>query len=253
VDLALSANPLKLVVQDLLIHHLCREIALQPLEEAEIQAYLDGQSLAAPAPQGLAALLHRHSEGNPLFVVAALEHMIERDLIARENGQWVLRVPVAEIELQVPENLRTMIEIQIERLSREEQRALEVASVDGDVFSTAVSAHAAGMPPEHFEELCEGLARRNLVVRSAGLVEFPDTSISERYRFVHALYREVLYRRQSPGGRADLHLRIGQRLEELYASRLHSVASELAKHFERSGNRSQAARYQMAFECRATV
>jgi predicted ATPase len=253
VDLAVSGNPLKLVVQDLLVHQLCREIALQPLDEGEIQSYLDEQSPEGPAPEGLAALLHWHSEGNPLFVVAALEHMIERRLISRQNGRWELRVPVEEIELQVPENLRAMIEIQIERWSKEELQALEAASVDGRVFSTAVSANAAGMAPERFEDLCEGLARRNLVVRSAGLVEFPDRCTSERYQFVHALYREVLYRRQSASRRAELLLRIGRLLEELYASRLPGVATELAHHFERSGNRLQATGYRPDFECRATV
>jgi len=242
VDLAFSDNPLKSLEQDLLVHQLCHEIALKPLEEAEIESYLAGSPEGA-APEGLAALLHRHSEGNPLFVVAALEHMIGRGLVSYQNGRWQLRVPVEEIDLEVPENLRAMIEIQVERLSPEERRILEVASITGTVFSTAVSAAAARTDVEEFEMVCEELSRRRLIVRAAGVEEFPDLSVSERYEFLHALYREVLYRRQSPSKRAELHLRIGRRLEELFATRPNEGATELAYHFEYGGDRMRAAKY----------
>ena len=66
---------------------------------------------------------------------------------------------------------------------------------------------------------------------------------SERYEFVHALYREVLYRRQSPGRRAKLHLLIAGRLETLYAQRLSEAAAELAHHFEQGGDPLRAAKY----------
>jgi len=99
---------------------------------------------------------------------------------------------VEEIDLEVPQSLRQMIEIQIERLSKDECRALEVASVAGESFSSAVSAAAAGMGVEAFEEVCGGLSRRRLVVRSAGLQDFPDGSASECYEFLHVLHREVL-------------------------------------------------------------
>ena len=87
------------------------------------------------------------------------------------------------------------------------------------------------------------MSRRCLIVRAAGLEEFPDRSVSERYEFLHALYREVLYRRQVPGQRAEPHLRIGRRLEELFATRPNEGATELAYHFEYGGDRMQAARY----------
>jgi hypothetical protein len=62
-------------------------------------------------------------------MVAALEHMTQRGFISRQNGSWKLKVPLEEIDLEVPESLKTMIEAQIERLGAEEQRTLEVASV----------------------------------------------------------------------------------------------------------------------------
>jgi predicted ATPase len=67
VDATLTQHPLKTVKQDLLVHQLCREIALKPLTEAEVAEYLGIESPGAPVPEGSAALIYRHSEGNPLF------------------------------------------------------------------------------------------------------------------------------------------------------------------------------------------
>src|SRR6202522_651525 len=75
VHVTLSQHPLRKVKQDLLVHQLCREIALEPLTEAEVAEYLAIQSPGATVLEGLAALIYRHSEGNPLFMLAVLEHL----------------------------------------------------------------------------------------------------------------------------------------------------------------------------------
>ncbi len=131
-DVALSEHPLRALKQDLRSRHLCHEIALGPLNEAQVVDYLVAEQPESPLPDGLAALVYQHSEGNPLFVVAALDHLIGRGFIARGKESWQLRRPLNEIELAVPETLREMIEVQIERLSPEEQQVLEVASLTQD-------------------------------------------------------------------------------------------------------------------------
>jgi predicted ATPase len=69
---------------------------------------------------------------------------------------------------------------------------------------------------EAFEDLCQELARRYHIVHSAGSQQFPEGNVCSRYEFVHALYREVLYRRQAPRRRTRLHRRIAERLETLF-------------------------------------
>ena len=243
VHVALSGHPLNALKQDLLVHQLCHEIALEPLGETEVAEYLTAESSGAAPPNGLAGLVHRHSEGNPLFMVTALDHMAGRGLISRENGNWKLKSGLEEIDLEVPESLRQMIEVQIERLTPEEQRALEVASITVPGFNASVNAMAANLDPEHFEDLCEEFSRRYQVVRSAGSLQLPDGTISQRYEFVHSLYREVFYHRQSPGRRAKLHRSIGGRLEVVFAGRLSEVAPELAHHFEEGSDWLRAVKY----------
>jgi DNA-binding winged helix-turn-helix (wHTH) protein/tetratricopeptide (TPR) repeat protein len=236
-------TPSKELKQELLLHQLCYEIDLEPLTEAEVAEYLVAASNGAIVPEGLAGLIYRHTEGNPLFMVATLDHLTRRGLIAREQGSWQLRVPLAEVGLEVPESLAQMIEAQIARLSTEEQRALEAASVAAAVFAVNVGAAAIDVDSEGFENLCASLARRQRMVRSAGSQQFPDGSVFSRYEFAHALYRDVFYRRQAPLRRAKLHQRIGQRLEALYSQQLSEVGSELAHHFEEGADWPRAVKY----------
>ncbi len=63
-------------------------------------------------------------------MVAALDDMSERGLISRNNESWQLGLAPKRSDLEVPKSLQQMIEVQIERLSAEEQRVLEVASLE---------------------------------------------------------------------------------------------------------------------------
>jgi DNA-binding winged helix-turn-helix (wHTH) protein len=241
VDLTLTDHPLKALKQELLLHQLCVEIALEPLSEADITEFLAAPSPDANQPAGLVELMHRHSGGNPLFLVAALEHLRQRGLISRQDCGWQLRLPLEQIVLGVPEGLRHMIEAQIERLSLEERQALEAASVVGAAFTVDVGATAAGLAVDDFEDLCDRLSRRHRIVRAATARADPDCGA--RYEFVHALYREVFYQRQAPGRRSRLHRRVGERLETLFADRLSEMAPELADHFEKTADWPRAIKY----------
>jgi DNA-binding winged helix-turn-helix (wHTH) protein/tetratricopeptide (TPR) repeat protein len=243
VEVVLSQHPLKALKQDLALHRLCHEFSLDPLDEPAVAEYLAAGLSENGLPDGLAKLVHQHSEGNPLFMVAAVDHMVARRLISKEDGRWKLNVPLQEIGLGVPETLRQMIELQTGLLSAGEQRVLEAASVTGVSFAVCVSAAATELDPESFEDLCEQLAQQHQFVHSAGSQQFPDGTVSQCYQFVHALYGEVLYRRQAPGRRSKLHMRIGERLEALFSERLSEVTTELALHFEKSHDWVRAVKY----------
>jgi predicted ATPase len=247
VDLAFWDHPLKVLTQELLVHQLCHEIAVEPLGEADVATYLASASAGARLPEELAGMLHRHSEGNPLFMRAVLDHLTQQGLLAREHDRWQLQVSSADIELEVPESLRQVSEAQIERLRPEEQRAVEVASVTGAVFPASVSAAATDLGVNDLEEVCDRLARRQYLLRTVDVQPYPDGSVSQRYAFAHALYREACYWRQAPGRRARLHRRIGEWLEALYAAQRSKVAAELAHHFEAGADWARAITYlQMA-------
>ncbi|MGH8650852.1 MAG: hypothetical protein ACREYE_01140, partial [Gammaproteobacteria bacterium] len=68
-------------------------------------------------------------------------------------------------------------------------------------------------------------------------------TVSGRYRFLHALYQEVLYQRLAAAQRVRLHKRLAERLAAAYGEHSHGVAAELADHFERGCDYPRALRY----------
>ena len=78
------------------------------------------------------------------------------------------------------------------------------------------------------EACCSELARRQQLLREDGTARWPDGTLATRYVFRHALYREGLYERVPAGVRANLHARIGERLEAAYGARSADLAVELA-------------------------
>ena len=185
-DVKSAEHPLEAVKQDLLVHRLCHEIVLQPLEEVDVAEYLGIELGGAAVPEGLAGLIHRYTGGNPLFMRAVLEHMQDRGLITAENESWHIETPLEKIDLEAPENLWHMIELQIERLSEEEQQVLEIASVLRK-FSLSVTLGAAvsNLEADTVEDFSTGLLGGiRLSVRQAseitGLVCLPVTNLYTR-------------------------------------------------------------------------
>jgi hypothetical protein len=239
---ALPGHPSKTLKQDLLVHQLCREIALRPLSEAEIAEYLAAESPGVAVPDGLGAVVYRHSEGNPLFMAAALAHLTDRGFSRVRTGlathasargrppRGARASPTAGGSADQPPACRGAAGVGGGERGR------------GDILGR-YHCRGAELELETAEDICNDLARRSHLIRATGFQQFPDGTVSSRYQFVHALYRDVLYDRLGSARRARLHLRIGERLEALSSESLSEVASELADHFEQGSDWSRAIKY----------
>jgi predicted ATPase len=131
----------------------------------------------------------------------------------------------------------------IEALPPEVRRVLEAASVGGEEFTVAAAAAGAQYPVEDVEAWCEGLTAQRHFLDETGLAGWPDGTSSGHYRFLHVLYRQVLYEQVAMQRRAQLHRRIGSRLEAGYGAQARDIAAQLAVHFERGGEISRAVYY----------
>ena len=241
-DVAVSAHPLRAVTQELRMHGHCEELLLEFLSLSAVGEYLAARFAGHGFPPELAQVLHRSTDGNPLFLVNTIDYLVGEGQLRETGGRWELTGPLEEIASRTPETLWKMVERQVERLTGDEQAILAVGSVVGAEFSAAVAV-ADGIDPQEAERRCDSLARRGQFVRSAGVAEWPDGTVAARYAFIHALYQRALYARIPIGHRAGLHLRAGERLERAYGERAGEISGELAMHFERSRDYERAARY----------
>lgn len=245
-----AAHPLKALKQDLLMRRLSTEIALVPLPKAAVRDLLSRELNQEDLPPELAGFVYRRSEGNPLFVIAVLEHLITQRILVRRGAEnaaaWQQAAPLSdfpELDDSVSDQLAHMIELEIDRLSLEQQHVLEAGSLMQVAFPAWAVAAALELDAAETEEACDELARRLYFVERAGQDELPDGSCSAFYVFAHGLYREVLYRRQSATRRAKRHIRIADRLGQLFAGREACVAREIANHYEAAGQ-PQHSRFQ---------
>jgi predicted ATPase/DNA-binding winged helix-turn-helix (wHTH) protein len=240
-EVSAGQHPLKRLKQDLLTHKLCTDVSLHPLERDAVREYLVQELKQQIPPKGLPSFVHQHSEGNPLFMIAMLEHLIAQGFLQQQAGAWQLRSAFAEMDVGVPTALSEMIEMQIDRLDAADQRLLEAASLFGVIFPAWAAAAALDSDLEEIEDQYEKLTRRLHFLHPAGHDELPDGTQSASYVFAHGLYREVLRARQSPARRTRRHLRIAEKLEKLFAGREMDVSSELAMHFEAAAEWVRAA------------
>jgi DNA-binding winged helix-turn-helix (wHTH) protein/predicted ATPase len=243
VDVILGDHPLKAVKRELLAHGLCRELPLEYLTEAAVEEYLGVTLPGHRLPKWLVRIIHRRTEGNPLFMVNLVEYWVAERMIGRSGGQWLLEGTIADIESGIPENVRQLIERQIDRLSADERRVLEGASVVGMECSSVAIGAGLEEPTEWVDEHCEALVRRHQFLSPARLVELPDGTITPRYKFNHILYLEVPYRLLPAMRRSQIHRRIGDRGEAIYGTRVGEIAAELAMHFEQGKDPPRAVRY----------
>jgi predicted ATPase len=241
-----TGHYLKSMKQDLVVRHLCTELALAPLSKPALKQLLCHRLEQEELPAELDSFFYQRSGGNPLLVLALLDHMIAERFLVREcannEGKWARASSIAEMELSVPGELAKLIELEIDRLSPREQGILEAGSLMRIAFPVWAVAAALEDDPESIEVTCEDLERRTGLVSRAGHDDLPDGTRSDFYSFAHEFYREVLYERQTTGRRAKRHIRIAERLRSLFAGRETNVAQEMAMHFEAAGNWEQAAR-----------
>jgi DNA-binding winged helix-turn-helix (wHTH) protein/predicted ATPase len=241
-DMMASGNALRAAKQELQVHGHCDEVPLDFLDVVAVREYLARRFADNRFPDELAVVLHRHTDGSPLFLVNTVDDLVARAQVHEVDGVWELEGAADDVALGAPETLWQVVQNQVERLTADEQAVLAVASVAGAEFSAALASPATTHPHDG-ESRCDALARRGQFLRAVGVSEWPDGTVAGRYAFIHAFYQSVLYAGVSIGERTGLHLRIGERLERGYRQSTGEIAGELAMHFERGRDFERALQY----------
>src|SRR6185436_13860646 len=112
-------------------------------------------------PPELVALIHERTDGNPLFMVNTIDHLIHEQLIAEHEDGWQLTAPIDAVKVGVPDSIRQLIETQVDRLEARDRRILEAASVAGTEFSALAVSAALIDDLADVEIRCEELSRRH--------------------------------------------------------------------------------------------
>ena len=115
-ELIASGHPLKAVKQELVARRQCDELPLEYLSREAVGQHLAVRFPGHRFPPDLVALIHERTDGNPLFMVNTIDHLIQERLIEVHEGGWQLTAPIDTVKLGVPDSIRQLIENQVERL-----------------------------------------------------------------------------------------------------------------------------------------
>ncbi len=186
---------------------------LEPLGTDDAADLVD-RALAAPLDPAGRELVVRHADGNPFFLEELLFDLLDRELLTRRAGGWVLDADA----LSIPDSIRGVLAARIDLLSSAAKDALQAAAVIGRSFSPAGLAALVGSAAE----------ARTLVER--GFVRPTEPELV----FKHALTRDVAYASLPKAERTRRHAAYAEWLEGVDAS--DGRAGALAYHYAEAVN-----------------
>ncbi len=200
-----------------------RHMPLARLEPADTARIVATSKLDAP---GVAARLHRETEGNPFFMISILHSLLEGEtqLEPRDNGEPGL----------LPDALRAAVRVRLSHVPKALRSTLEIAAVLGRRFDFDILLDVTCQPEGQLLDAVDALIKRHLLheEREGGL-----------YDFSHDKIREVVYRDLGGARRRLLHQSVAEALERRSESEPHERSAQLADHFERAHLWSKALHY----------
>lgn len=245
-DTSESGRSLAETVYGLRLRGLARVIALAPLVPAEIGAWLEARFPGAEFAPDVVATLHARTEGNPLFLISIVDAWVDAGRLVETGAGWRLESTGPALFEVVPDNLRLVIEDQLNRFEPARRELLDAAAVVGARFPAALVETVTGRDCELCEDALSALADSRSFIARDGDVEWPDGTISSQFRFAHTLYRETVYAAVPARRRARMHAQVAERLEQALGPTADEHAVELARHWTAAGNADRAVHYRLA-------
>jgi|GEM_PF-784089 len=243
-ELQLASHPFLTLKLDLQTRGAAKEVPLAFLTEEYVAKFISDRFPNNRFPAGFAPLVHSRTEGSPLFVEDLLRYLKARgSIVPVPGGGWDLPGSLPDLDQDIPESMRSMVERKVGQLDVTDRNILATASVQGYSFDSAIVAKAMKAEAADVEDRLENLDRIYGFVRRAGEREFPNGEISGRYRFVHVLYQNSLYASLSVSRRVALSKAVGEGLLELHQGVPGSVAAELGFLFETAREFERAVGY----------
>lgn len=204
-------------------------IVLEELEPSDALELVEFCLGVASLPGPVSELIVEQAGGHPYFSEEIGFALRDAGLLIVENGESRLAPEVHDLsEIDFPESVQEVIRGRFDRLTVAEQTILKVASVIGREFDaeTLAVVYPVAISSAQVEDNLRGLVPLDLIQEVAG---------SEgRYRFRHAITRDIAYGLLLYSQRHQLHAAVARWMEETHADDPDSVLAPLAYHCRNS-------------------
>jgi DNA-binding winged helix-turn-helix (wHTH) protein/tetratricopeptide (TPR) repeat protein len=242
IDVIAGDHPLGDLRRELRVHGRIQELQLAGLEVDQLAQWTTMRLPGAEPPAAFLAELQRHTDGLPLFVERVFDELLQQGVIVEAApGRW--RFPASGHVMPLPPRLLELMERQIARLPPNARQLLEVAALAVNEFDDLVLAHVLAISAAEVRQQLDGLVRRRLWLLARQPRMLSEERIASTYGFQHALMRHAFEQRIPAASRVELHRRLGQAFEAVYAAGCAERAAERAEHAHQGREPLKAARW----------
>jgi class 3 adenylate cyclase/tetratricopeptide (TPR) repeat protein len=211
-----------------------RQIRLDPLGSESLAEFL--QALVGPDPSlaPLKNFLERRASGNPFFAEEIVRRLVDTTVVVVVRGGYRLARPFSSTE--VPPTVQAVLAARIDALPPSHKHLLQEAAVIGHEVPFGLLHAICGLSEDQLRGLLDSLQAAEFLYSTQ---LFPDL----QYTFKHALTHDVTYSGVLHERRREIHARVVNAIEKLYADRLGEQVERLADHAVRGQLSDKAVQY----------
>jgi tetratricopeptide (TPR) repeat protein len=220
-----------------------RQLRLDPLASGSLAEFLQALLGSDPSLPTLKSFLVERASGNPFFVEEIVRALVGTGVLEGRRGNYRLARPFSSTE--VPPTVQAVLAARIDALPAVDKHLLEEAAVIGQDVPFALLHAICGLPEDKLRGLLDGLQAAEFLYPTQ---IFPDLE----YTFKHSLTHDVTYRGVLHERRREIHARVVNAMEKLYADRLGEQVERLAHHAVRGELKEKAVHYLRQAGAKAT-
>ena len=228
-----TKHPLSQVLTDLNRARLlqCTQLKRFSYSEAtQMMKQILGQS---ELPKEFGEKIYEKTDGNPFFIEEVITSLKEEGVIYCKENQCKIH-EFSKIEF--PRTVKDVLKERIDRLDKDCQELLLIASFIGNDFTFAALHEVTGIEDSKLLEKLENILK-------TGLLRCRVTHGEDLCSFADILIRDVLCEEVSPLRSRKLHREIALALEKTYEKKKEEHYGELATHFLEGGEKDKAFDY----------
>ena len=211
-----------------------RQLHLDPLASESLAALLEALLGSSPNLQNLKSFLMQRASGNPFFVEEIVRALVDTGVIDGARGNYRLAKPFDSHD--IPPTVQAVLAARIDALPAPEKRLLHQAAVIGHDVLFGLLHAISGLSEDELRGLLDDVQAAEFLYATQ---LFPDL----QYTFTHSLTHDVAYNGVLHERRRDIHARIVEAMESLYAGRIGEQVERLAHHAVRGDLKEKAVHY----------